>query len=95
MFTNSRYLTKGIQSELSLSLQILLWSMIDTLLIEKDYLQVFNIKVIRGSLLEITHSQEQPPYKHTIQAVGEIERDMKIFVIDDGEQSTMLFAEEY
>lgn len=95
MFTNSRYLTKGINEELPLNLQILLWSMIDTLLIEKDYLQVFNIKVIRGNLLEITHSQEQPTYKHTIQAAGEIERDMKIFVIDDGEQSTMLFAEEY
>ncbi len=95
MFTNSRYLTKGINEELPLNLQILLWSLIDSLLIEKDYLQVFNIKVIRGSLLEITHSQEQPTYKQTIQAVGEIERDMKIFVIDDGEQSTMLFAEEY
>lgn len=95
MFTNPRYLTKGINEELPLNLQILLWSMIDTLLIEKDYLQVFNIKVIRGSLLGITHNQEQPEYKQTIQAVGEIERDMKIFVIDDGEQSTMLFAEEY
>jgi len=95
MFTNSRYLTKGINDELPLNLQILIWSMIDTLIIEKDYLQVFNIKVIRGNLLEITHIQEQLFYKHTIQAVGEIERDMKIFVIDDGEQSTMLFAEEY
>ena len=95
MFTNSRYLTKGISSELPLNLQILLWSMIDTLLIEKDYLQIFNIKIVRGNLVEITHSQEKPSYKHTIQAVAEIDRDMKVYVIDDGEYSTMLFAEEY
>ena len=38
---------------------------------------------------------EQPKYKNTIQAVAVIERDMKIYVIDDGEHTTMLFAEEY
>ena len=46
MFNNSRYLTKGINEEVPLNLQILLWSMIDSTLIKKDYLQVFNIKVV-------------------------------------------------
>ncbi len=97
MFDNSRYLTKGINEEVPLNLQILLWSMIDSTLIEKDYLQVFNIKVINknANLIEITHSQEQPEYKNTIQAVAVIERNMKIYVIDDGQYTTMLFAEEY
>lgn len=95
MFDNSRYITKGINEELPLNLQILLWSLVDTLLIEKDYLQIFNIKVIRGNLLEITHSQENPPYKRTIQAVGNIDRDMKVYIIDSQEYSTMLFSEEY
>ena len=45
MFNNSRYLTKGINEEVPLNLQILLWSMIDSTLIKKDYLQVFNIKI--------------------------------------------------
>lgn len=96
MFDNNRYLTKGINEEVPLNLQILLWSMIDTLLIEKDYLQVFKIKIINknANLIEIEHTQEQPNYKKTIQAVATIERDMKIFVIDDG-NTTMLFAEEY
>ena len=48
-----------------------------------------------ANLIEITHSQEQPEYKNTIQAVAIIERDMKIYVIDDGQYTTMLFAEEY
>ena len=95
MFNNSRYITKGINEELPLSLQILLWSLVDSLLIKKDYLQIFNIKVIRGNLLEITHSQEQPVYKQTIQVVGNIEREMKVYAIDDGEQSILLLSEEY
>ena len=97
MFDNSRYLTKGINEEVPLNLQILLWSMIDSTLIKKDYLQVFNIKVVNknANLIEITHSQEKPEYKNTIQAVAVIENDMKIYVIDDGEHTTMLFAEEY
>ena len=97
MFDNSRYLTKGINEEVPLNLQALLWSMIDSTLIKKDYLQVFKIKIINknANLIEITHTQEQPEYKKTIQAVAVIERDMKIFVIDDGENSTMLFSEEY
>ena len=95
MFNNSRYITKGVHEELPLSIQILLWSLVDSLLIEKDYLQIFNIKVIRGNLLEITHSQEKPVYKQTIQAVSDIDRNMKVYIIDDGEYSTMLFAEEY
>ena len=97
MFDNSRYLTKGINEEVPLNLQILLWSMIDSTLIKKDYLQVFKIKIINknANLIEITHTQEQPEYKKTIQAVAVIERDMKIFVIDSGESTMMLFAEEY
>lgn len=97
MFDNSRYLTKGINEEVPLNLQILLWSMIDSMLIEKDYLQVFKIKVVNSNanLIEIIHTQEQPEYKQTINAVATIERDMKIFVIDDGTNTTMLFAEEY
>ena len=95
MFNNSRYITKGVHEELPLSIQILLWSLVDSLLIEKDYLQIFTIKIIRGNLLEITHSQEKPVYTKTIQAVGDIDRNMKVYIIDDGEYSTMLFAEEY
>ena len=95
MFNNSRYITKGVQEELPLSIQILLWSLVDSLLIEKDYLQVFNIKVIRGNLLEITHSQEKPVYKQIIQAVGDIDRNMKVYIVYSVEYSTMLFAEEY
>ena len=97
MFDNSRYLTKGINEKVPLNLQILLWSMIDSTLVEKDYLQVFNLKILNknANLIEITHSQEQPEYKNTIQAVAVIERDMKIYVIDDGENTVMLQANEY
>jgi hypothetical protein len=58
MFDNSRYLTKGINEEVPLNLQILLWSMIDSTLIKKDYLQVFKIKIINknANLSEMKNS---------------------------------------
>lgn len=42
MFNNPRYVTSGINSELPLLTQIVLWGLIDTMEVaEKDYLQVF------------------------------------------------------
>ena len=86
MFNKERYLTRGISNEIPLEIQILLWSMIDKLNVKKDYLQVF----------EIEHRQEVPKYKSDIvvKNVG-ISSKVKIFVIDDGEYSTMMLSSEY
>ena len=86
MFNKERYLTRGISNEIPLEIQILLWSMIDKLNVKKDYVQVF----------EIEHRQEVPKYKSDIvvKNVG-ISSKVKIFVIDDGEYSTMMLSSEY
>ena len=100
MFDNykNRYITCGVQREVSQGLQIFMWRCIDELkeLQEVDYLQVFEI-TSKGGGQNVEHRQEIPEYKHNyFIPCDEIEViTAKIFVIDDGEYSTMLLAEEY
>lgn len=95
MFNNKRYLTKGASERIEICYQMIMWSMIDNLNVEKDYLQVFQLDW-KNDVLTITHSQEQPFYKkvyklHCQSAV----KTEKVYVIDSEEYSTMLLAEEY
>lgn len=94
MFENSRYLTKGVNQSVPLELQIFMWKCIDELPIEKDYLQVFNLSVKDGIQI-IQHKQEVLKYQNTYSVLVSNPVDAKIFVIDDGEYSIMLLAEEY
>jgi site-specific DNA-adenine methylase len=102
----NRYVTKGIAEQLPNSLVIKLWSILDDFLksdINKDYLQVFKVKIDQQHI-EINHFQEEPSYtkKHLLKIEGSkeastkpIEREIKIYIIDDVTHSTMLLAEEY
>ena len=96
MFSGERYLTRGIQNQVDISLQLKLWEMIENLECELDYLQVFVLEKVKGNRVRITHSQEVPEYTNVTMHFGEMERDRtKIFVIDDVAHSTMLLASEY
>lgn len=102
MFNKSnRYMTKGINQSLDISLQIMLWQIIDdfkdTKEIELDYLQVFKIRRNKNELI-IEHTQEVPEYKkvYLFNNLGSlIEEDLKIFIIDENDYNIMLLAEEY
>lgn len=41
MLDNQRYLTKGVQAEIPLELQLFMWRCINRLSKERDYIQVF------------------------------------------------------
>lgn len=62
----NRYVTRGINAEVDLAIQIVLWNMIDELKskgdIKIDYLQVFEIEKVE-EIIKIVHSQEVPPLK--------------------------------
>ena len=90
-----RYLTRGVDLEISLEIQLFLWTAIDNMPEPKDYLQVFNLTVENG-LQIVKHSSEQPKFDMTY-ALPTAEQTVtkKIYVIDDGDQCTMLLAEEY
>lgn len=95
MFNNQRYLTKGVQTDIPFELQIFMWECINRLPEERDYFQVFKLEVVNG-IQRIHHFSEQPEYsmKHLLPTVAN-PVNQKVYVIDDGDHSTMLLAEEY
>lgn len=97
MFNKARYMTNGIRERIPTMVMMQMWSMIEGIPDDKrDYLQVFNLTWNNGTLT-IQHTQEIPEYENTITYANK-DREHgteKIFVIDDGDYSTMLLAEEY
>ena len=94
----SRYETKGINERLCLDYRITIWKLIEKLSkeVELDYLQVFEFSIEEGKVQKIRHSQEVPEYEKTyIVPMVDDGIEGKVFVIDDGKYSTMLWADEY
>ena len=62
---DNRYVTRGVNEEVDIRLQLIIWSMIDKLNdegnVELDYLQVFSIRK-EGNKIVINQSQEVPEY---------------------------------
>lgn len=101
MFDNKRYMTTGIKNEIPLRIQLFMWSCIDTLKEQRQevgYLQVFKLTKERADDIEyqlVEHRQEVPEYKKKFSIFPSEIVDAKIFIIDDGDHSTMMLAEEY
>ncbi len=101
MFKNNRYVTRCVNEKVDIRLQLIIWSMIDKLKdkgnVELDYLQIFKIRK-EGNKIVINQSQEVPEYSCTDEIELEdiqIDDEIKVYVIDSGEYSTMLFPSEY
>lgn len=93
MFSNQRYLTKGVQADIPFELQIFMWECIKAVP-EPDYLQIFRLSDFNGKQ-RIIHEQEIPEYNHEYLLAISNPVNQKVYVIDDGDHSTMLLAEEY
>ena len=97
MFENNkdRYLTRGIDAEIPLDIQIFMWEAVDRMPEPKDYLQVFSLSVENG-LQIIRHTSEQPKFDMTYILTALTKAvTAKVYIIDDGDYCTMLLAEEY
>lgn len=97
MFENNkgRYLTRGVDAEIPLDIQIFMWEAVDNMPAPKDYLQVFNLSVENG-LQVIKHTSEQPNFDMTYILTALTKAvTAKVYIIDDGDHCTMLLAEEY
>lgn len=100
-----RYETKGVMEELDVLYRFLIWTLIDALKsgMELDYLQVFEFKTEsetnaitpKNYTLKLIHSQEEPEYKKEYVLPVKSVINGKIFVIDDGDHVTMMWADEY
>lgn len=87
--------TKGINERLCLDYRIIMWDLIEKLSkeIELDYLQVFEFSTQDNKVQKIKHSQEVPEYeKAYIVPMVDDGIQGKVFVIDDGDHCTMLWA---
>lgn len=99
VFERKRYITKGVAETISPRLHNILWYIIDIMDVSpKDYLQIFKLDQIyvnRDFMQRITHIQKQPEYKkeHIINFKEVINE--KIYIIDNGDYSTMLLTYEY
>ena len=93
-FKNQRYLTSGVNSKVNLPLQLFMWQLIDELEVEKDYLQIFKCGYSKGKQT-IEHIQEEPEYKARYLLNADTIFIGKIYVIDNGQYTTMMLAEEY
>jgi Staphylococcal protein of unknown function (DUF960) len=98
---NNRYVTRGVNDEVDMRLQLIMWSVIDKLKdegkIELDYLQVFRIRK-NGNKVIVEQSQEVPEYssRHEIELEDvEFDGEIKVYIIDSISYSTMLFPSEY
>ena len=98
---DNRYVTRGVNEEVDIRIQMIIWSMIDNLKgkgnIELDYLQVFKLRK-EGNKIVINQSQEVPEYSCTYEIEVEdvqLDDEIKVYVIDSGEYSTMLFPSQY
>ena len=99
---DNRYVTRAVNEEVDIRLQLIMWSMINKLKdkgnIELDYLQIFKIRKEANKII-INQRQEVPEYLCTYEIELEdiqIDDEIKIYVIDSGAQgSTMLFSWEY
>ena len=99
---DNRYVTRGVNEEVDIRLQLMIWSMLDKLKdegnVELDYLQVFRIRK-EGKKIVISQSQEVPEYSCTYEIELEdiqIDDKIKLYVIDNGfEGSIILFPWEY
>ena len=94
MFNNPRYLTRGVQAEISPPLQIFIWNCIELLPEECDYLQMFELKPF-GGMQQIEHTAEEPEYKKIYLIPSDNPITAKIYVIDSDSYCTMLLASEY
>ena len=94
-FENERFITRGVEENLNPLLVMVLWELIDSMTIQQDYLQVFELSEEKGKQ-KIEHSQEVPEYKREYLIKTDAPFFVgKIFVIDDETHVTMLLAEEY
>ncbi len=95
MFTKQRYLTRGIEADIPPALQMFMWECINELPSESDYFQAFELENIDG-MQRIHHFSERPEYsmEYLLTTIAD-PVTAKVYVIDDGDNTTMLLAEEY
>ncbi|WP_222838854.1 DUF960 domain-containing protein [Ilyobacter polytropus] len=90
-------MTRGFQQEIPLELQLTIFQLIDELNTKgnMDYLQVFQLEAENEFIQRLEHRSESPEYKKKYRFVFTRPVTAMVFVIDDGDHTTAMLAEEY
>jgi len=95
MFTNERYLTRDVAEQVPIGIQLLMWDLVEKLE-ERDYLQIFEFTPKGSGVVEMIHKQEVPEVTSIYKIKNnEIKNKMKLYIIDNGQYSTMMFSHEH
>ena len=100
-FNGNRYITSGIQQEIPLAIQLMMFeslAFMERKAGELDRLQIFKLSTSEKDgmlLLNIRHEQEIPEARIDYLVPVEAALDHMIYIIDDVDHVTMLLAEEY
>ena len=94
MSETKRYLTCGVDSTIPLKLQLFLWECVEQMPAPKDYLQDFDLEQV-GCMQSITHRSEKSEYRKVYLLPSDTPITEKLYIIDDGDHSTMLLSSEY
>ena len=94
MSDQKRYLTCGVDSTIPLELQMFLWECVDSMSAPEDYLPVVDLEQV-GCMQSITHRSEEPEYRKVYLLPSDSPITEKLYIIDDGDHSTMLLSSEY
>ena len=91
---HNRYLTCGVDASIPREIQLFLWECVDSMPAPKDYLQVFDLEQV-DCMQSITHRSEEPEYRRVYLFPSDSPITEKLYIIDDGDHSTMLLSSEY
>lgn len=64
MFTNERYITREVAEQVPIEIQLLMWDLVDSI-VEKYYLQIFELTPKENEIIEVIHKQEIPEFTYT------------------------------
>lgn len=88
-----RYFTMDILEKIPAVYVEIMWEMIENMDVEKDCVQLFNLKVSeKDSRVQIIeHRQGKPEYKNKIEFISEKPITAKIGVLSENDYSVMMF----
>ena len=83
MFEKSkdRYLTRSVDAEIPIALQVMMWQAVDQMPEPKDYLQGFQLSEENG-LQIVHHTSEQPQFEMTYIVEAQKPVTAKVYIID-------------
>lgn len=95
MKIKQKYCTRGIKNEVPMELRVVMWELVETIPVVRDYLQIFEVATNTTSTT-ILHKQEVPKYEATYDIKITLKEGIKVYVIIDGDGiATMMLNDEY